>query len=187
MSVAPPASLVLQDFLRLPYIEESPAWEYINGVVLQKPMGGGKHSALQKRLVTEIDQAGNCYEAFPELRCTFGNRSVVPDIAVLTREQLPLDENGEITSGGVELAPIWVIEILSPDQSQTRVTGNILHCMRHGSQMGWLIDPKERSVLIFQPDRLPALLSGSEPLPVLGEIGLNLSPKQLFNWLHRSF
>jgi hypothetical protein len=31
-------SLSLQDFLRLPYIEESPAWELINWVPVQKPM-----------------------------------------------------------------------------------------------------------------------------------------------------
>jgi len=27
-----------------------------------------------------------------------------------------------------------------PDQSQTKVTGNILHCLKHGSRLGWLID-----------------------------------------------
>jgi Uma2 family endonuclease len=44
-------AISLSDFLSLPYIEESPAWEYIGGGAIQKPMGGGKHSLLQKRLM----------------------------------------------------------------------------------------------------------------------------------------
>lgn len=186
MTVAVPKNITLQEFLKLPYIEESPAWEYIHGEVIQKPMGGGKHSTLQKRLVAAIDQVGSDYEAFPELRCTFGNRSVVPDVVVVASNQLPVDENGEIVSTGIGFAPGWVIEILSPDQSQTKVTGNILHCLRHGSQLGWLIDPKERSVLVYHRDRLPDLLAGTDLLPALEGVALNLSVEQVFGWLRRS-
>ena len=38
--------------------------------------------------------------------------------------------------------PDWTIEILSPEQSSTRVVSNILHCIDHGCQLGWLIDPE---------------------------------------------
>lgn len=186
MAIAAPQNVTLQEFLNLSYIDESPAWEYINGEVIQKLMGGGKHSTLQKHLVSAIDQADSQYEAFPELRCTFGNRSVVPDIVVVASNQLPLDQDGDITSTGIEFAPTWVIEILSPDQGQTRVTGNLLHCLKYGSQLGWLIDPSERSVLSYQPDRLPDLLTGDELLPILVGINLNLSAKQIFSWLRRT-
>ncbi len=185
MAIAAHKNVTLQEFLSLSYIDESPAWEYVNGEVLQKPMGGGKHSTLQKRLVGEIDQAGSQYEAFPELRCTFGDRSVVPDVVVVASNRLPIDKDGDITSTGIEFAPTWVIEILSPDQSQTRVTGNLLHCLKYGSQLGWLVDPNERSVLSYQPDRLPDLLAGDDLLPVLAGITLNLSARQMFSWLHR--
>ena len=43
----------------------------------------------------------------------------------------------------------------SPDQSSNRVTGNILHCLTYGCQLGWLIDPNDRSVMIFQPQQQP--------------------------------
>lgn len=78
----------LEEFLQLAYIDESPAWEYINTKVVQKPMRGGKHSLLQKRLIAAIDAGSTNYEAFPELRCSFGNRSVVPDVVVLEANQL---------------------------------------------------------------------------------------------------
>lgn len=147
-----PESTTLEEFLKLPYIEESPAWEYLNKEAIQKPMGGAKHSLLQKRLVAVIDALGSNYEAFPELRCTCGNCSVVADVFVISTTQVPLDESGEIISSGIDFAPAWVIEILSPAQSQTKVTGNILHCLRNGSQLGWLIDPSESCILVYQPN-----------------------------------
>ncbi len=48
-------STTLEEFLKLPYIEESPAWEYINGEAIQKPMGGAKHSLLQKKTFSFSD------------------------------------------------------------------------------------------------------------------------------------
>ena len=175
-----PESTTLEKFLKLPYIEESPAWEYINGEAIQKPMGGGKHSLLQKRLVAVIDGLGTNYEAFPELRCTCGNRSVVPDVVVISTNQIPLDESGDIISNGIDFAPPWIIEILSPAQSQTKVTGNILHCLRNGSQLGWLIDPSERCILVYQPNSLPDLLAGQDILPVLEDLNLTLSVNEVF-------
>jgi Uma2 family endonuclease len=186
VTTAPVRNLSLNEFLQLPYIEESPAWEYIDGSAIQKPMAGGKHSLLQKRLIGAIDQAGTNYEAFPELRCTFGNRSVVPDVVIIERQQVPTDQNGEIISSGITFAPPWIIEILSPDQSQTRVTGNILHCIHYGTKLAWLLDPSERSILTYQPNRLPNLLSGSELLPVIEGIDLSLTVEQVFSWLQRS-
>lgn len=178
-------TITLEEFLKLPYIDESPAWEYINGQVVQKTIPGAKHSLLQKRLVGVIDTAGNDYEAFPELRCTFGNRSIVADIAVIASHQIPLDENGDITSTGINFAPTWIIEILSPDQSQTRVTGNILHCMRNGTQLGWLIDPYELSIIVYQCNSLPDILSGVDVLPVLEGMNLKFTVDDIFAWLQR--
>ncbi|MDZ8050846.1 MAG: Uma2 family endonuclease [Aulosira sp. ZfuVER01] len=184
MTIAVPSS-TLEEFLKLSYIDESPAWEYINGEAVQKPRGGGKHRLLQKRLVAVIDTADSNYEAFLELRFSFGNRSVVPDVVIVASNQIPLDENGDIASTGIEFAPAWIIEILSPDQSQTKVTGNIQYCLRNGTQLGWLIDLRECSILVYQPNRLPDLGSGSEVLPVLQCINLNLSVNDLFAWLKR--
>ena len=56
--------------------------------------------------------------------------------------------------GSIE--PDWTIEILSPNQSQTKVTKNILHCLVNDSKLGWLIDPQEQSVLVYFPNQQPA-------------------------------
>jgi Uma2 family endonuclease len=57
MTASLPQVLTLEEFLNLPYLEDSPAWEYANGVATQKPMPKTRHSMLQKRLLTAIDDA----------------------------------------------------------------------------------------------------------------------------------
>ncbi len=127
MVQAPFKTLTLEEFLQLP--ETKPASEYIDGQIIQKPMPQGKHSTIQGVLVPAINgvvKPKRLARAFSELRCTFGGRSTVPDIAVVIWSRIPRDEKGEVANT-FPLAPDWTIEILSPAQSQTKVTKNILH------------------------------------------------------------
>jgi Uma2 family endonuclease len=173
----------LEDFLKLP--ETKPASEYIDDRIIQKTMPKARHSRLQAKLtstINEITESQRIAYAFPELRCTFGNRSTVPDIAVLLWGKIEFDVNGEPVDN-VVVAPDWTIEILSPEQSANRVTGNILHCLSHGCQLGWLVDPEDRSILVFRSQQQPELLTGENVLPVLTGVDLTLTVEQVFNWL----
>lgn len=178
-------SLTLEQFLQLPYIEESPGWELVTGKAQQKLMPGAKHSRLQFRLCEAINRVGGNYEALPELRCNVRDRSLIPDISVIVQDNIPVDEQGEIVATGINFAPDWAIEILSPNQGETRVTRNLLHVLRNGGQLGWLIDPTEKVVLVFQPNQLPQELTGDAVLPVLPGIELALTVDDLFSWLRR--
>lgn len=181
--VVNPPTLTLLEFLKLP--ETEPASEFINGRVEQKPMPQGKHSRLQLKFcgtVNAIAEATQLAMAFPELRCTFGGRSIVPDAAVFFWERIPFDINGEVANS-FAIYPDWTVEILSPEQKTTKVIRNILHCLKYGSGLGWLIDPEERVILVFRPEQLPIELMGSDVLPVLPELELTLSVDNVFAWL----
>lgn len=185
MVQTPSKPLTLAEFLQLP--ETKPASEYIDGQIIQKPIPQGKHSAIQGELVSAINRvvrSQRIARAFPELRCTFGDRSTVPDVAVFQWNRIPRDENGEIDNT-FPAAPDWTIEILSPDQSQTKVTKNILHCLRHGTEVGWLIDPDEQTVFIYRPKQEPDVLDAPDDvIPSLSFAnGLQLMIKELFDWL----
>lgn len=186
MSTVITQSLTLEEFLKLP--ETKPASVYINGEIIQKPMPKGKHSRLQLRLcnsINDVAESPHVAYAFPELRCSFGIRSIVPDVAVFNWSRIPFAADGEDDSDFL-LPPDWTIEILSPEQSSNRVTGNILYCLDHGCQLGWLIDPEDRSILVFRPNQQPELLQGDERLPVLAGIDLELTVTQVFGWLKMS-
>src|SRR6478672_1954098 len=104
--------LTLEEFLQQP--ETKPASEYIEGQIIQKPMPQGKHSSIQGELVPAINaviKLQRVGRAFPELRCTFGDRSTVPDISVFTWQRIPRDQNGEVANT-FAIAPNWTIEIL---------------------------------------------------------------------------
>jgi Uma2 family endonuclease len=61
----------------------------------------GKHSAIQGELVSAINRIlkpQQIARAFPELRCSFGDRSLVPDIAIFIWSGIPRDEKGEVAN-----------------------------------------------------------------------------------------
>ncbi len=159
--------ITLKEFLKLP--ETKPSKEYINGKIIQKPMPKGKHSTIQTELSTAINitlKPQKIARAFSELRCTFDGRSIVPDITILQWNKIPRDDNGEIADS-FYLAPDWVIEILSPEQSQTKVVKNILYCLDKRTQIGWLIDPNDKSVFVYFSQQKPMFFEAeNDSLPV---------------------
>jgi len=185
MVQTPAKPITLAEFLTLP--ETKPASEFIDGQIIQKPMPQGKHSTIQSDLGAEINQVlkpQRIARAYPDLRCTFGDRSIVPDVTVFTWTRIPLDPNGEV-SNIFALAPDWTIEILSPDQGQTKVVRNILHCLAHGTQMGWLIDPEERLIFVYSADSRVAVfeeVGDRLPVPPFAE-PVVVTVGQLFSWL----
>ena len=105
-------------------------------------------------------------------------------MSVFAWDRIPRDRNGEIANV-FELAPDWIIEILSPEQSQTKVTKKILHCLNYDTQMGWLIDPDERTVFVYLPKQQPQVFDEPEeqlPVPAFAS-ELRLSLGELFGWL----
>ncbi len=181
----PTRQITLEQFLALP--ETKPASEYIDGQIIQKPMPQGHHSVIQSELLTELTlvlKRQGIAVPFSELRCTFGGRSIVPDIAVFENLRVPTNA-GEIENVFM-IAPDWTIEVLSPGQSANKVLKNINHCLAHGAQMGWLIDPSDRSVVISGSGYSAEVVD--EPLAILPvpnfAKSLQLSIEQMFSWLN---
>jgi Uma2 family endonuclease len=185
MVQTPSKLLTLEAFLTL--LETEPASEYIDGQITQKPMPQGKYSSIQTEMATTINvklKPQRIARAFSELRCTFGGRSIVPDVSVFTWARISRDENGEI-SNVFQLSPDWIIEILSPDQSPAKVIKNILHCLDQSAEMGWLIVPKERAVLVHPSKQQTLVFDLPEqqiPVPSFAN-EIKLTVEDIFNWL----
>jgi Uma2 family endonuclease len=178
-------SLTLDEFLKLP--DTKPASEFINGRIIQKPMPSGKHSAIQGDLGSEIQQTLKPLRiafSFPELRCTFGGRATVPDLSIITQSRIPRDPDGTIAND-IRLAPDWIIEILTDHPTHSRQVRNILHCLDHGTQMGWLIDPDEELIFVYRNDRTVFVFEDSNTLVPVPDFAstIQLTVGQIFSWL----
>ena len=184
LSIQPTSVLTLEEFLQLP--ETKPASEYIDGRIYQKPMPQGKHSTLQIELASAINQVGKANKlayAFTELRCTFAGESIVPDISVFEWQRIPLDENNQIANK-FEIAPDWVIEILSPKQSASKVIRKIIFCIKNGTKLGYFVDAEDESITVFQANQLPEVKEKQDILPVLDVFkDWQLTVEDVFNWL----
>lgn len=185
MVQTPVKYISLAEFLDLP--ETKPASEYIDGQIIQKPMSQGHHSIIQSELATELSlilKRKGIATPFTELRCTFGGRSIVPDLAVFENARVP-NHAGEIENV-FTIAPDWTIEILSPGQSANKVLKNINHCLAHGTQMGWLIDTEDRSVVISQIGQNADVIDETDavlPVPEFAR-SVQLTVGQMFGWLN---
>lgn len=164
------ATVPLVEFLAQSNIESSPAWELIDGRVVQKPMPTLFHSRLQRNLVNYINNRASGFEAIQELRCIIPPYSPVPDIVVIAAERLS-DQDGPFNG-----APDWLIEIRSPDQGTLDLQNKILHCLGNGTQLAWLIDcvgaasrnEKRQQIWVWEGDNLPIIYSGADVLPDYG-------------------
>ena len=185
MVQTPAKTLTLEEFLQLP--ETEPASEYIDGEIIQKPMPLGKHSAIQSELIIAITLAlkpAKIARAFPELQCRFAGRAIVPDVSVFTWARIPRQADGSIANV-FQSAPDWLIEILSPDQNSTKITKKILHALKYETQMGWLIDPEEKTIFVYRPGQQPEVFDEPEqqlPVPEFAK-ELNLTVGLVFGWL----
>ncbi|MFO0889126.1 MAG: Uma2 family endonuclease [Isosphaeraceae bacterium] len=179
-------TFTLEQFLAHPEIDEKPYLEYFDGKVEAKVSPQSKHSLIQLRILMSLEEAAGSTSVglpLPELRCTFGGRSLVPDIVFLLQEHLELDATGEIRNE-ISRPPDIHIEIVSPDQSVRKNRDRIVFSIAHGCPLGWLIDPERKKVEVHRPGRPVEALSGEGHLEgdhVLP--GYRLALSELFGWL----
>ena len=179
-------SLTLEEFLRLP--EQKPVLEYVDGRVRAKAVPQFKHSRPTLTIANHLNHfAGpaGLGEAFPELRCTFEGRSIVPDVVFLLEDHIPEFPDDELEGHSLRPPDIH-IEISSPDQSVRDSHEKLMHGTAHGCPLGWLIHPERKTVDVYrpgvEPERLPddGILTGEPVLP-----GYRLPVAELFGWLRR--
>ena len=159
-------ALTLEEFLELP--DEKPALEYVAGAVRQKVSPEILHSLLQKILCQWIDAFAlprKLAISAPELRTTFAGASHVPDVSVCRWGRIPRDSEGW-PRGPLQEPPLVAIEIASPRQSRKQLREDCEWYVANGVLLALLLDPENRSILVYRPGTTPQRLQGADVLDV---------------------
>jgi Uma2 family endonuclease len=63
-----------------------------------------------------------------------------------------------------EVPPRLAVEILSPNDRANRVLRKITDYLTNGVELVWLLDPEDRTVTVYRPDKRPYLVKAGEEL-----------------------
>ena len=159
-------------FLALP--EAKPYLEYVDGVVLQKPMANTEHSILAAALAFEmgiyVRQRGGWVGV--EARAAFGElpNYRLPDVSYWSPDRSPTDDS----------LPTLAIEIRSPSQTLGELREKCRAFRRNGVDACWLIDPASRTAERFEGIRDAEFIVESGSLSSDRLPGFVLPLRQLF-------
>jgi len=159
-----PNFLPLDEYMNTSY---SPECEYIDGILVERNVGKGRHAFTQLNLGAELRQQarpkGLVVTSEHRVRVSAG-RVRIPDICVL--EQLE-----EV----VTRPPVLCVEILSPDDRWSHVNGSIADYQKMEVPYVWVIDPYRLRAWIFELDKPPVEVQNATlAIPELG-IAVSLS------------
>lgn len=155
--------MTLDEFLALP--EQKPELLYhADGTITQKVSPKLKHGLVQAELVKRVDRFAEpkrLARAIPELRCTFGGASHVPDVSVFRWERLPRGEDGR-AADDIREPPDIAVEIVSPGQRAAALVELCLWYVTNGVKLAMVLDPDDESALVVQPDQTVRVLRGAD-------------------------
>lgn len=135
-----------------------PDAEYVDGEIEERGVGEYDHASWQHALEVWFAQHANRWNirVRPELRIQVAKtRFRVPDVTVLDRNQ-PIEQI-------ITHAPIAVFEILSPEDTHSRLMRKLADYEAMGIPQIWVIDPKAGSFHRYRNDELMRSQEFDEP------------------------
>ena len=142
------ASLVSEkDYLANPDYKHC---EYFDGEVVELNLGSKPHSRIQVRcasyLMNYCDRHGGAVYAEQHCRLQVGDRLryMLPDVGVVLNDATP-------DALYLDRAPDLVVEIRSPEDSIVMIHRKMATYFENGAQLGWIVLPEEKSVLVLTP------------------------------------
>jgi Uma2 family endonuclease len=138
------APITLDEYMSTSY---SPDCEYIDGMIVERNVGQGKHAYAQTRLLLRLAQLMTEKKriVLVEQRVRISATRVrVPDVCVI-------EELEEV----VTKAPLLCVEVFSPDDRWNRVLASVGDYQAMGVPCVWVIDPYQAKAWIFESENPP--------------------------------
>jgi len=152
------------------------------GTIIVNPPAGADSGDANSEIIYQLrawwkkQKQGRVYDSNTGFFLPDGS-SLSPDAAYVTAEQMR-GVTKEDRMHFLRLAPAFVIELLSASDSPSQARKKMESWIANGSLLGWLIDPYDRNVLIYEPGRSARLektdkVSGTGPV---ADFVLDLAP-----------
>jgi Uma2 family endonuclease len=138
------APITLDEYMSTSY---SPDCEYIDGMIVERNVGKGKHAYTQGKIYLKLSEqlTAKKWVVLPEQRVTISATRVrVPDVCVV-------EELEEV----VTKAPLLCVEVFSPDDRWNRVLASVGDYQAMGVPCVWVIDPYQAKAWIFESENPP--------------------------------
>ena len=164
------------EYLVLP--EEKPGLEFHDGLVIQKAMANADHRRLSGefdfRFALMVRTAGGDFGPEGRVRLSTG-RYRLPDTAAWAPG----------VPSGDDSMPTVAVEVRSPDESMASQRAKCRLYRQSGVPVVWLVDPRTRTVEIFEDDRDGTVLRIGDTLTTPHLPGFSLPLAELFAVLDR--
>ena len=163
-----PPYIPVSEYLATSY---RPDCDYVDGSVEERNLGEKEHSILQRTFVYLflLNRATWGIEVYPELRVQVSpTRFRIPDVTV-TRAGVQWERI-------LRTPALLFIEILSPEDSVTRIRQRIDDYLNFGTEHVWVVDPELRKVYVCsktgmqEPEGGVLTIPGTEIRVVLSEL-----------------
>jgi Uma2 family endonuclease len=147
----------VREYLRTSW---SPDREFVDGRIEERNLGEKEHSIIQRYLtfLFMLKRAEWGAEVFPELRTQTKPRNFrVPDVLVMRAE--------DKFERYVTQPPLIAIEILSPEDTLTRMREKAAEYRSFGIENIWIVDPESRIAYRYSGEALEEVRTGELAVP----------------------
>jgi Uma2 family endonuclease len=173
----------LEDFIRK--FDQDGPFEILDGEIVPKMPNVFGHTTTANRIAFAINvftipqKLGEAFVEGTVIKPDSFDRnwvkgSRIPDVLYVSQERLNeyKDANPDWESRPLALIPDLVIEVVSPTDSYTETNKRVKRYLDDGVRLVWVMDPQERTIVIYVPNSAhqstlsgEATLTGGEVIP----------------------
>jgi Uma2 family endonuclease len=143
-------------------------YELKQGRLITTPLAGYEHGNLTMalgapiHLFADANDLGSTFAAGTGFTLEENPDTVrAPDIAFVRKDRLP---NAKLPQGYFPGAPDLAVEVVSPNDSASRVLDKVQDWLRHGTMLVWVVEPQTQTVTIYRADGSATVLQSDDTL-----------------------